>query len=77
MQGQLHWFRVYADKTQNIEYSIERYSNEAKRLYKTVDRYLAKVGTDFLVGDKCTIADIAISTWAKVMRQYLPPPPTL
>ncbi|KEF58918.1 glutathione S-transferase [Exophiala aquamarina CBS 119918] len=67
IQGQLHWFRVYADKSQNVEYATARFSNEAKRLYKTINKHLEDVGTDFLVGNKCTIADIAISTWARAM----------
>ena len=70
MQGQVNWFRVYADKTQNVVYATERYHAEAKRLYRTVDKHLADANTDFLVGNKCTIADIAISAWARVMRKF-------
>ena len=38
MLGQTHHFRVYAPE--KIDYAIQRYSNEAKRLYGVMDRQL-------------------------------------
>lgn len=44
-------------------YSINRYVNETRRLYRVVDIALAKNPHGFLVGDRLTIADIAIWPW--------------
>ena len=38
MLGQTHHFRMYAPET--IAYAIDRYTNEAKRLYRVLDRRL-------------------------------------
>lgn len=61
MLGQNHHFRIYAP--QKIEYAIERYTNEAKRLYGVIDRQVAKQG--YLAGDAYTIADIATFPWLR------------
>ncbi|MEM5438904.1 glutathione binding-like protein [Paraburkholderia diazotrophica] len=61
MLGQTHHFRVYAP--QPIEYAINRYTNEAKRLYGVMD---AKLGnTRYLAGNDYTIADIATYPWTR------------
>ncbi|WP_372732654.1 glutathione-dependent disulfide-bond oxidoreductase [Novosphingobium sp.] len=44
-----------------IEYAIDRYSMETKRLFDVANRQLAR--TRFLAGDDYTIADIATYTW--------------
>ena len=55
MMGQSNHFRNYApDK---IEYGINRYVNETKRLFGVADTRLGK--SRFLAGDDYTIADIA------------------
>lgn len=59
MLGQLHHFRNYADD--RIPYAIERYANEARRLYGVLDRRLD--GRDFVAGDGYSIADMAIFPW--------------
>ncbi len=61
MLGQAHHFRVYAPE--KIAYAIERYSNEAKRLYGVMDRQLAK--NRYIAGPEYTIADIAIFPWLR------------
>jgi GST-like protein len=61
MLGQAHHFRVYAP--QKIEYAIERYSNEAGRLYGVMDRRLAK--SRYIAGPGYGIADIAIFPWLR------------
>ena len=61
MLGQAHHFRVYAQ--QKIEYAIERYTNEAQRLYGVMDRRLAK--SKYIAGDTYSIADIAIFPWLR------------
>jgi GST-like protein len=59
MLGQAHHFRRYAPE--KILYAIERYTNEARRLYGVLDRQLAKHA--YLTGAEYTIADIANLTW--------------
>lgn len=61
MLGQAHHFRVYAPT--KIEYAINRYTNEAKRLYGVIDKQLAQHA--FLAGDEYTIADIATFPWTR------------
>jgi GST-like protein len=61
MLGQAHHFRLYAPE--KIDYAINRYSNEAKRLYQVIDKQLSK--TAFLAGDQYTIADIATFPWLR------------
>ncbi len=61
MLGQTHHFRIYAPE--KIPYAIERYSNEAKRLYGVMNRQLAK--HKYIAGAEYTIADIAIFPWLR------------
>ena len=62
MLGQAHHFRLYAP--QKIDYAIERYTNEANRLYGVLERQLAKTGA-FVAGRQYTIADMAIFPWSR------------
>ena len=64
MLGQAHHFRIYAPE--KIEYAINRYTNEAKRLYGVMDKQLAT--RPFIAGDRYTIADIAIFPWLRSWR---------
>jgi GST-like protein len=61
MFGQAHHFRNYAPE--KIEYAINRYTNEAGRLYGVMDRRLAQ--TAYLAGEDYTIADIATWPWTR------------
>jgi GST-like protein len=61
MLGQAHHFRVYAP--QKIDYAIDRYSNEAKRLYAVMNGRLAK--SKYLGGSEYSIADIATFPWLR------------
>jgi GST-like protein len=61
MLGQTHHFRVYAPE--KIEYAINRYTNETKRLYGVIDTQLSK--TSYLAGDEYSIADIATFPWLR------------
>jgi GST-like protein len=61
MLGQAHHFRLYAPE--KLAYAIDRYSNEAKRLYGVLDTRLGK--TAFVGADEYTIADIAIFPWLR------------
>ena len=55
MLGQASHFRVFA--AEKFPYAIERYTNEAKRLYAVVDRRLGEA--EYLAGADYPIADIA------------------
>ncbi|WP_295523836.1 glutathione S-transferase C-terminal domain-containing protein [uncultured Pseudacidovorax sp.] len=61
MLGQAHHFRMYAPE--KLPYAIERYTNEAKRLYGVIDRRLEK--SAFVGGSEYSIADIAIFPWLR------------
>src|SRR6218665_2002116 len=52
-----------AGKTGQVLGAINRYTNEAKRLYGVLDRQLSK--TAYLAGDEYTIADIACFPWTR------------
>lgn len=60
MLGQAHHFMKFAPV--KVEYGIERYGKEAKRLYGVLDRHLA--ANAYLAGDEYTIADMATYPWA-------------
>jgi GST-like protein len=60
MLGQVHHFRAYAPE--KIPYAIDRYTNEAKRLYGVMDKHLD--GRDWFAADY-SIADIAIFPWLR------------
>jgi GST-like protein len=59
--GQAHHFRIYA--SEKIPYAIERYTNEARRLYGVMDRQLSR--HKYIAGSEYTIADIAIFPWLR------------
>ncbi len=61
MLGQAHHFRIYAPE--KIEYAINRYSNEAKRLYGVIDKRLSE--SKYLSGADYSIADIATWPWLR------------
>ena len=61
MLGQAHHFRIYAPE--KIEYAINRYTNEAKRLYGVLETQLSK--NAYLAGSEYTIADIATFPWIR------------
>ncbi len=59
--GQNHHFRLYAPE--KLPYAIERYTNEAKRIYGVIDKQLAQ--SPFLAGKTYSIADIATYPWLR------------
>ena len=61
MLGQAHHFRIYAPE--KIPYAIDRYTNEAKRLYGVMNKRLAK--SKYIGGPEYSIADIAIFPWLR------------
>ena len=61
MLGQAHHFLQYApDK---IEYAMNRYRNEANRLYGVIDRRLKE--SKYIACNQYTIADMAIVPWLR------------
>jgi GST-like protein len=61
MLGQAHHFRIYAPE--KIDYAVNRYTNEAKRLYGVLDKQLT--GQPWIAGGEYSIADMAIYPWLR------------
>jgi GSH-dependent disulfide-bond oxidoreductase len=61
MLGQAHHFRIYAPE--KIDYAVNRYTNEAKRLYGVMNKRLEN--SRFIAGKDYSIADIAIFPWLR------------
>lgn len=61
MLGQTHHFRIYAPE--KIDYAVNRYTNEARRLYSVMDKRLAS--SPYLGGRSYSIADIAVFPWLR------------
>ena len=59
--GQAHHFRHCAKET--IEYAINRYTNEAGKLYAVLNNQLGK--SQYLAGDGYSIADMAVHPWLR------------
>ncbi len=69
MLGQCHHFRNYAPEP--IDYAIDRYTNEARRLYGVLDGRLGEA--EFMAGDY-SIADMATYPWTRsIDRQGVDP----
>ena len=61
MLGQAHHFRGYA--SEKLPYAIDRYTNEAARLYGVIDKRLGE--SRYLAGEDYSIADIATFPWLR------------
>jgi GST-like protein len=59
MLGQAHHFRGYAPET--IPYAVDRYTNEAARLYRVMDARLSETG--YFASEEYSIVDMAIYPW--------------
>ncbi|KAL4787606.1 glutathione S-transferase [Aspergillus varians] len=66
MQGQANHFARFAPEKN--PYSLNRYVHETRRLYRVMDTQLAKNPSGYLVGDRVTIADIAIWPWVAAYK---------
>ncbi len=68
MLGQAHHFNAYApmrpDGPVVLPYAQARYTNEAHRLYRVLDRRLAD--REYVAAGEYTIADIAIFPWCRL-----------
>ena len=60
MLGQANHFRAYAPE--QIPYAIDRYTNEAGRLYKVLD---VRLGMSEYLADDYSIADMAVFPWLR------------
>ena len=68
--GQKAWFSNYhAEKLPSAE---ARYENEIKRVLGVIEAHLKKTGGEYLVGDKCTYADLAWVTWDSLVGWLVP-----
>lgn len=61
MLGQAHHFHIYA--SEKIDYAVNRYTNEAKRLYGVLNQQLKT--HRYVAGSSYSIADIAIFPWLR------------
>ena len=61
MLGQAHHFLQYAPE--KIEYAMNRYRNEANRLYGVVDKQLQ--ANEWIAGGQYSIADMSIMPWMR------------
>ena len=64
MLGQAHHFRQYAPE--QIAYAVERYTNEACRLYNVLNTRLAEA--EYLAG-AYSVADIAVFPWIRPYKR--------
>lgn len=64
MLGQAHHFRKYAPE--QISYAVDRYTNEAARLYRVIDQRLAE--SAYLGGAEYSIADMATYPWLRAHK---------
>ncbi|ATZ51764.1 Bcgst21 [Botrytis cinerea B05.10] len=57
--GQAHWFtKMHSEKVDSV---IDRFLAQIKRVLYVLDRHLK--GKEWLVGDKCTYADLSFVMW--------------
>lgn len=59
--GQRVWFSVY--HPEKIQSAIDRYGGEIKRVLTVLDSHLKETGSQYLVGDKYTYADLSFVPW--------------
>ncbi|HJU28530.1 MAG TPA: glutathione binding-like protein, partial [Candidatus Binataceae bacterium] len=63
MLGQAHHFRRYAPE--QLQYAIERYTNEAKRIYNVIDKRVGEAG---YLASEYSIADMATYPWLRTHK---------
>lgn len=59
--GQAFWFAMFHHE--KLPSAIERYLKEAKRVMAVIDSHLAEMGSQYLVLDKMTYADLSFIPW--------------
>jgi glutathione S-transferase len=63
--GQKGWFSKFHHE--QLPSAIERYSNEIKRVIGVLDTHLDKQGTEYLVGNRVTYADLMFIPYSKAL----------
>jgi glutathione S-transferase len=54
--------------SEDLPYAKQRSQDEVRRLYSVLDTHLASKASSYLVGEKCTIADISLWGWVTLSR---------
>ncbi|CAI5759131.1 unnamed protein product [Candida verbasci] len=70
IQGQANHFKVYAKE--KIQYGIDRYINDTKRIYGVYEDILSRNAANqslYLVGSHYTVADFALFGWANRLER--------
>ncbi|KAI0096244.1 glutathione S-transferase [Nemania sp. FL0031] len=69
--GQAAWFNIYHERIyhESPESAKVRYGNEVKRIAGVLNGVLEK--SKWLVGDKCTYADLAFTTWNMTVEGFM------
>lgn len=60
--GQYVWFTRY--HPEKVPSAVTRYAKEIARVVSVIDLHLTRSGQQWLVGDKCTYADLSFINWA-------------
>lgn len=68
MFGQFGHFYKYAKEQCDHPYPVKRYTDEAKRLLKVLDRRLEE--SSWIAGAEYSIADMAIFPWVECLRRH-------
>lgn len=71
--GQASWFARFAPE--KIPLAIQRYGDEIRRVTFVLDNVLKN--REWLVGDKCTYADLVFMPWQRWATRYATNPETL
>lgn len=69
--GQMVWYTAFHQE--KLPSVIERYSEEIKRILGVIDAHLGSQGTDYLVGDRVTYADIMFLPYCKGLATVIHP----
>jgi glutathione S-transferase len=68
--GQKAWFSNF--HSERLPSAETRYANEIRRVVGVIDAHLKKQDTEYLVGNKCTYADLAWVTWDSLLGWLVP-----
>lgn len=69
--GQKSWFELF--HPERIPSAIDRYRSEIKRVIGVIDSHLIKQKTKYLVGDKCTYADLMFIPYFRSLATVFAP----
>ncbi|RFU80573.1 glutathione-s-transferase theta, gst [Trichoderma arundinaceum] len=69
--GQMVWYTTFHQET--LPSVIQRYGDEIKRFLGVIDAHLGGRGTDYLVGDRVTYADIMFLPYCKGLATVIYP----